>query len=521
MRLKNSSAYLYPMLLRKRNACLLPCFLLVLLFGSSCGINRHHFDGNQKYPVEKLQRDYKLFRNILEESHPSVHWFSPVDSMNHYFDWGYRQLTDSMTEPQFRSVLSYVIAKIKCGHTSTRYSRRFLRWLDTASLPLFPISVKLLDNDTVILNNTLKRSNVVLPQGTILTHLDGRPINAVVNKLKEYIPADGHNENYLRQTISNRGAFGGWLRLVEGLHPQYSLGYLDGSGNPQLLNFKLVEPPPKDSTRKQVLPLIRERIRRREQRDEKLFYARSIQIDTGLSTAYMTVNTFNNTNQLRPFFRNSFRELRRNRIQHLVVDIRSNGGGNVTHSNFLTRLLINRPFKLADSLYAVSRKSRFGAQVQYNSITGLFMPFITRRRADGKYHFGFFERHYFKPKKRNHYNGNVYVLIGPNSFSASAIFAQVLKGQKNITLIGEETGGGAYGNTAWFIPEASLPETGIRFRLPKFRLVMNKNTIVDGRGVLPDIEVKPTRSSVIQNRDLKVETVRELIISGKAIRPEQ
>lgn len=518
MRLKNSSAYLYPMLLRKRNAYHLFGFLLVLLLGSGCGLSRPAFNGNQRYPVEKLQRDYTLFRNILEESHPSVNWFTPADSMNYYFDWGYRQLTDSMTEPQFRSILSYVIAKVKCGHTSTRYSRKYLRWLDTARLPLFPISVKVLDNDTVLLNNTLKRSNVVLPRGTILTHLDGRPISKVIDHLVDYIPADGHNDSYLKQTISNRGAFGGWLRLVEGWQQSYSLGYLDSAGNPGLLNFKLVEPLPRDSSRRPVLPMIRQKI---NQREERLYNARSMQVDTGLSAAYMTVNTFNNNNQLRPFFRNSFRELRKNRINHLVVDIRSNGGGNVSHSTFLTRLLINTPFKLADSLYAISRKSRYGQHVQYNSLTGLFMPFITRKRTDGKYHFGFFERHFFKPKKKNHYNGNVYLLIGPNSFSASAIFAQVLKGQKNITLIGEETGGGAYGNTAWFIPEASLPETGIRFRLPKFRLVMDKETAIDGRGVIPDIEVKPSRNSVIQNRDLKVETVRSLILSGNTNNPKQ
>lgn len=77
------------------------------------------------------------FRNILNESHPSVSWHTPADSMEYYFNWGKSQLKDSMTEPQFRAVLTYVIAKIRCGHTSTRYSRQYLKWLDTARLPLF------------------------------------------------------------------------------------------------------------------------------------------------------------------------------------------------------------------------------------------------------------------------------------------------------------------------------------------------------------------------------------------------
>jgi C-terminal processing protease CtpA/Prc len=60
-----------------------------------------------------------------------------------------------------------------------------------------------------------------------------------------------------------------------------------------------------------------------------------------------------------------------------------------------------------------------------------------------------------------------------------------------------------------------LPETGIRFRLPKFRLVINKDTPKNGRGVMPDIPVLPTREALIQNRDLKVEKVRALITAAK------
>ncbi len=153
--------------------------------------------------------------------------------------------------------------------------------------------------------------------------------------------------------------------------------------------------------------------------------------------------------------------------------------------------------------------------VRYNGLIGGLMHFITRKKSDGHYHFGYFERKTFKPSKRKHYNGNVYVLTGPNSFSAAALFAAKVKGQKNVTLIGEETGGAAYGNSAWLIPDVRLPETGIRFRLPKFRLVIDSTAIKDGRGVLPDIEIKSTRQSLIENRDLKVEAVRTLITNSQ------
>lgn len=498
------------MLMRKSFLVSGLAYVLLMLVGCAGG---HHFRADHKYAPDKLQQDYSLFRNILEESHPSVSWYTPADSMRQYFDWGYQQLKDSMTEPEFRRILTYVISKIHCGHTSTRYSKHYIHYLDTARLPIFPVSIKVLENDSVVLNNTYRRNNLVLPRGTVLTKFDGQPFNKVVDSIGKFIPNDGYNETYLRQTVSNRGAFGAWLRLTQGWKKTYTLEYLDSLGQAQQTSFDLLEPPPRDSVKRPLLPDLRKTLNRRERREERLLDARSLQIDTELSVAYMTVNTFNNGNALHSFFKQSFAQLKKNKIKHLVIDIRSNGGGNVNHSTYLTKLLVNQPFKIADSLYAENKRSKYGQHIQYNWFTGIFMTFITKRKSDGKYHFGYYERHVFNPKKKNHFNGNVYVLTGPNSFSAASIFARAVKGQDKIILVGEETGGGNYGNTAWFIPNVTLPETGIRFRLPKFRLVIDKDTPKTGHGVMPDIKVQPTRASLIQNRDLKVEKVRELITS--------
>jgi hypothetical protein len=77
----------------------------------------------------------------------------------------------------------------------------------------------------------------------------------------------------------------------------------------------------------------------------------------------------------------------------------------------------------------------------------MLMVVITKKQADGKYHFGYFERHYFKPKKHNHFNGKVYVLTGGNSFSATTLFTSSVIKQDNIIVVGEETGGGAWGTS--------------------------------------------------------------------------
>jgi hypothetical protein len=66
-------------------------------------------------------------------------------------------------------------------------------------------------------------------------------------------------------------------------------------------------------------------------------------------------------------------------------------------------------------------------------------------------------------------------------------------------------------NNAWLIPDVTLPVTGVRFRLPLFRLVLNKDIPKDGRGVQPKIESKPTLDAIRQGTDYKMEKVMELI----------
>ena len=141
---------------------------------------------------------------------------------------------------------------------------------------------------------------------------------------------------------------------------------------------------------------------------------------------------------------------------------------------------------------------------------------MSHKKTDGKYHFGLFEGKYFKPRSTNHFNGDVYVMTGGNTFSAASLFTKALKGQENVTVVGEETGGGGYGNTAWLIPDVTLPHTKVRFRLPLFRLVID-STAEKGRGIMPDIESKPTVEAIRKNADYKVDKVMELIREKKPL----
>ena len=250
---------------------------------------------------------------------------------------------------------------------------------------------------------------------------------------------------------------------------------------------------------------------RKERRQRQLANARLLQIDTVNHSAMMNLASFGKGYGLKRFFRRSFRALQKNDIKHLIIDVRSNGGGSVTNSTLITRFLTDHRFKVSDSLYAVRKRSPYARYIQHHFWNKLFMTFLTKKEKDGNYHFGYFERRAFKPKKNNHFDGKVYIITGGNSFSATTLLTSALIKQDNVTVVGEETGGGAYGNSAWLIPDAKLPVTGVRFRLPLFRLVIDKDVPKNGRGVQPEVPSLPTTDAIRRNIDYKLEKVMELI----------
>jgi hypothetical protein len=491
------------------NKRLYPIYVFVLLLCQSC-LTTKTFDPDKKYPPEKLRKDYQLFRGILEQNHPSLYWYATRDSINHYFDQGYAALTDSMTETQFKTLLSFVIARINCGHTSVRYSKRYSDWLDTARRPQFPLIMKWW-KDTMVVAMNLNRSDTILKRGMIIQSINGRSARQLTDSLFDYFVTDGFNLTGKYQYLSTGLNFSAWYKNVYGYTPSFDIRYRDTD------TVKQVTVPIYDPRADTMRRMFNRRLLagagsgRKRGRNIDRFITRNLQIDTAGKTAFMTLNTFENGNGLVRFFHQSFRTLNEQKIPNLVIDVRSNGGGDATKSTLLTRYIIDRKFKLADSLYAITRHSHYDRYIQHGLLYDALMWVITSKRSDGKFHYGYFERHYYKPRQKDHYNGQVYILIGGNSFSATTLFAGALKGQKNVTLVGEETGGGWYGNTAWIIPDATLPNTGIRFRLPRFRLVVDKNREKNGLGVQPDVLALPTAEAIGKGFDFKAAKAKELI----------
>lgn len=463
---------------------------------------------DRKFSAQSLQNDYQLFRKLMERFHPALYWYTSKDSMDYFFDKYYAAITDSMTRQQFGfSILAPVTAKVHCGHTSFNYPKAYNRLMKKHRQPSFPLFMKIWP-DTMVVTANLAKTDSLIKKGTLITSINGLNEKQLTDTLFQFMPTDGYAENlnYIRLSA----AFPYYHRNILGLSEKYTVGYLDSTGINKTTVISAYNPPVDSISDKQI----KRSKKQIEPDDEPEIWEkmRSLKIDSSGTLAVMTIHSFENKGRLPTFYRSSFRQLRKKNVPNLVIDLRTNGGGKVNNYTALARYISDSAFKVADT--AAALRNGLGRYKRYFSsgwLNSMILFFTTRKKSDGEYHFRYWERHRFRPRHKNHYNGRVFVLINGPTFSAATLFAHTVKGQSNVLLIGEEAGGGAHGNSGILIPDIVLPETKMRIRLPLFRLVQYRHAPKNGRGVMPDIYVPPTVENVRTGRDGKMEKVMELI----------
>jgi Peptidase family S41 len=474
----------------------------------------HNYSPQKKFSRPQLYEDYDLLKKILEEFHPSLYWYTSKDSMDYFFAQQRAAISDSMTEQQFGfRILAPLTTQIRCGHTSFNFSKQYTRFFDSRALPSFPLNFKIW-GDTMIVTSNMNRKDSMIKRGTQLLSVNGMNARKLADTMFRYLPTDGYAENlnYIRLS----GSFPYYHRNIFGLTRQYRIDYLDSNNIQKQATVPVYIPDTTSAGRIRVTQSVKRspgeiKKARREN-------VRSLEIDTALHLAVMTVNSFDGGGKLKKFYKTSFKKIKKEKIHHLVVDIRSNGGGKVNYYTRLARYIRPTPFKVADTAVSIRKNFKnFGKYFQNTFLNSVALFLFTSKYKDGRYHLRYWENHVYKPKKQYHYNGNVYVLINGPTFSASTLFCHTVKGLENVTLIGEETGGGHHGNNGLMIPYVTLPNTRMRIRVPMFRLVQYNHIPKNGRGVLPDIYVPPSAYAIRNGIDLKMEKVRQLVREKETI----
>ncbi|WP_419394417.1 S41 family peptidase [Cytobacillus praedii] len=176
-------------------------------------------------------------------------------------------------------------------------------------------------------------------------------------------------------------------------------------------------------------------------------------IDHENDIGYYYLHTCDDTREYRKSVSLFFKEVKRDGIGNIVIDLRQNPGGD----------------------------------------SAVIVAFINR----------------IQPSSINNYSnftGNTYVLISNHTFSSANMFASVIQENNIGILVGEPTGNSpfAFGE----VISGVLPNSKINLSLSTKEYILSK-TYKDA--IYPDYLVPKTRESIISNKDIQLEKVIELI----------
>ena len=451
--------------------------------------HKNSYQPDKKYAPEQLKKDFSLLRTAIEQFHPGAFLYLSRDSVSGSFDDYAASLVDSLTERQFRNQLMAVTEIIKCGHAAINSSDERQRFFKKRPFRVLPLELSFIDSQLYILKNYSKDSS--LRAGLRVLSIENRPTVEIYGCMFAANGSDGYN-------MTNRV-----YAFQHGVQFQYNRFY------PEKDSFKLEL---KDSLNLmynvRCPAMLSDSFTFTKAKFQKGIYNnarnRFFVDSSNQSTALMDLYA-EEIFGYRRFYRRCFRYLKRHNVKKLVIDLRGNGGGFLLNPGDLLSYLIDCP----DHLEVIRAKKviPFKAHLRghkYVGITELFFPFLPNVERDKSDSGAFHIMVHFRPKRKWHYNGKVFVLIDGGTFSAASCIAAYLKKYKRATFIGQETGGAESGCNAFLTPYLILPETKLKYLLPLYRIENNVLPEKIGRGIFPDIETRYRLEDFLNGRDLEM-----------------
>ena len=203
-------------------------------------------------------------------------------------------------------------------------------------------------------------------------------------------------------------------------------------------------------------------------------------------TAMLTVNTFA-TGYDRALIDKYFEQLD-SKADKLIIDLHSNGGGAVTNLAHLAGKVLPSRASLGTFI------TKFHADEFKKANPGKQDDPIAIAK-DGGWPIRPSARREAEPFK-----GEVVVLIGPGSASASEIFAAAIEDNKRGKVVGAKSAGAVLASTFQALPE------GFSLQIPMMEYVTPGGKRLEGTGVAPAIAIEATK---LEEREIIVKVAKE------------
>lgn len=419
--------------------------------------------------------DLKFMITSLENIHPDIYHVISKDSFAKEMNNEIEDLPDKISELEFFKICARLTSQFRSGHTKPMEN---LMGFKIILYKAFPYQTKIIDNKLFVTENLSFFERI--PIGSEIIEINGKSISKVTDEWRRLVSYE--NNAFRNYQITKPTKIGIWNNFES-----YRIKYIDYKSK------KVKEKNVSGSIYSNFYSFFKAK----HNKPTKLFY-RELTPNIG----YIGFFDCHDLENYKQFCKSTFNELKNNEIDHLIIDIRQNGGGHSVIGLELMQYIFNRPFndrdsstrKISNELIATGKvDKKFGAdkRIPGTLITTVFEPI---QLIDNPLRF----------------SGKTYLLTDNGTFSAGQGFASTYKCYGNGTIIGEETGGVTvnFGDVHLY----NLPNTGQKI-MTSWEKAYSPCGVDNNRGVLPDYYVTNSIQDYVEKKDRVLEFTLNLINS--------
>lgn len=432
-------------------------FLFLLFSSSSFG------QSNTPFSKEEVQEDLKFLYQSLTEAHYNPYAYTTEQE----FDSTYEAVKsairkDSFTLLEATNLFQRLISVINNGHTEIDFPGQSYGEYAYAGGTVFPLEIAFEYDKPLVRKNWSNNDNI--KTGSEILSINGIPMADMLSKIYPQISAE---RPYFKNVKIELYSFPRYYWQVFGKQDHFEV---EIRSNNKIKKYAL-----------KAINLIEDyEMKRTEVLNAEMklkFFERSAYLNPG--------NFSGDEQQYRHFIDSAFVEIKEKKSKNLIIDLRNNGGGDNSFSDYLVSYFADEPFKWNSSFTLKTSKFLKEHVRKNNDTTDVYFQEILRHKNGEIYNYEFPE--YSPQPKKKRFRGKVYVLVNRQSHSQAAVTAAQIQDYKFGTVVGEETGDypSLYASQFTYM----LPNTGIAVKASKGYIV-RVNGSTEKQGVIPDIFIK-------------------------------
>ena len=451
------------------------------------GAARGQETGAKMLTPEQCKSDIAFAFETMEDVHPNLYAWTPKAIITKERTALEKSLTKPLTQKEFWLRFAPVVAKLRDGHTWLPIPVSVWGVYRDSGAALFPLDTRISEGKFLVKTNYGETPESA--SGAEIRAINGVPAEKLLERLMPYM-----NEELLPAR---------WNQLANTLRASLYLNF------DRAAPFTVEYVPAGGASAKVVLPgvswmtvLAKRGAAQKGATGQAYYRYRRL---PEVNIALIEYDQCADLPKFEIFLKETFAQIQKDRPRALIVDVRKNAGGNGGLNEALCEYITDKPYRVfGDGETKVSDRvkkllghdlyvERFSERA-WNAKDGTILKTAVDLETPAP-----------NPLR---YSGPIYCLIGPGTFSNGMAFASAIKDCKIGTLIGEETGGvgSAYGDFVAF----PLPNSGLDLYISA-KHIFRPARIDDGRGILPDYEVKQTQKDTAAGRDAALEFVKKAV----------